>query len=191
MKKIFSIYALLCISILSSAQKIVKDEYQWHNHRIIETEETNIPVLGDIKVKVSLQYNITKGSSDYCLASFTIGYKKTNLEYISYPLVIKTSSGKIHEMRLGTAKLANSNILNLPSGWTTIYWYFVLDKKNLKYFTKEDVEKMKIRIGDDSIDLVFADKTLTNYIRDGYELLKMKSKTKISETENPPKYNGF
>lgn len=191
MKQFLFIFALLSVSTFSFSQNIVKDEYQWHDHRIIETEEVEIPVSGDVKVKLNLQFNQTKGLPNYCLASFTIGYKRTNSEYISYPLIIKSSSGKIYETRLGKVRLAGINVFDLPITWTTIYWYFTLDNKNIKYFTKEKVERMKIRVGDDSIDLVFTDETLTNYIKKGYDALKKRSKTKLPQSANPSKYNGF
>ena len=35
---------------------------------------------------------------------------------------------------------------------------------------------MKIRVGDDSVDLVFTDETLTYYIREGYDALKKEEK---------------
>lgn len=181
----------MSVSSFLFSQNIIKDEYIWHDHREIETESIEIPVSGEVKVKMNLNYNMTKGLPDICTASFYIGFRRFNSEYINHRLIIKTSSGKIYETNLGNASISSYNIFQLPPTWTTISWYFTLNKKNIKYFTSENIEKMKIRLGNNSIDLVFKDSTLTNFIREGYELLKKRSKTKLPESANPAKYNGF
>lgn len=191
-KSVIMSLAFLIISISSFSQKIVEDKYSWHDSREIKTEEIDIPVYGDVKVKMGLLCKVTKGLPTSYFAMFDIAFRKTNSEHISYNTIIKTSSGKIYEEYTGSVLLTNLNsYFKVPITWTTISWFFDLNKKTLKKITKENVVRIKIRIKNDSIDLILTDETLTNFIREGYKVLKERAKTKLPESENPPKYNGF
>lgn len=191
MKMIILLLIFSCFATSSFCQQIVSDRYHMHDYRVIETETIDISVSGDVKVRLSIFYGMTK-NVNVCVANFIISYIKADTDYFGPSAVLKTSSGKIYESSDGKiSDYSYINVFNLPSPWKTISWQFSLDKKNIKYFSNENIEKIRIKMGRNSLDLVFIDETFTNFIREGYKALIERSKTKLPESENPPLYKNF
>ncbi len=193
MKKTSLLFAALFLMICNlKAQVIVSDEYIMHDKREIITNQIQVPTTNDdIIVKLHLLYIKNKGIPAFEWAWFTIDFKQSTTGTISpYYYIIKTSTGKILQSSSALAKEVYSNV---PKGWRRLRWHVLLEKKNLKQFTKEPVKKIRLAIGFgvQFLDMEFVDDSLTSYISKAHNAIMKQSKIKLDSSTNPSRYENF